>query len=417
MDLNSDKIGIRTHDVNHGLVVVSSALVEQYCRKTRLVGTAAQLASLIADQDVVAYDSLVASAVHLQINAELVDRALDVLQETEFARVLDRSSGKVIEVRASGIKDRYKRFGESWLNNDPSEIEKVTIAVIDELAAMPRKRHELQSKFDLNAETLDLVKDIGENAGVVEAYESPIDGEEIWFSPIYWSENPKELFELSLDHESDDIAAAIKGLRDYAGMPDTKIEAGVMADVVKTGIFPMPAIKSEGGKHNFAFLPPQGLKLEEKSIADRAMALVACARYAEHFAKRKLRLDPVILLRALRGKKRLNPHSEAMKQWGPLATLRVVRIEPVKGGLYQVHFIDSPENVRALEVAIQLLTVGETEYEDKDVEHARQLVIPGMYDHHTPARIQLRRAATHSSTGLERVHQIIGGVSPDIAVS
>jgi hypothetical protein len=407
------QIGIRSHDINHGVVGVSMALIENYFRPTRLVGVAAQIASLVADQDVVPYDALIASCAELGIGGELTDRALAILQEIAFARVVQRGGRTVVEVRAIGLRDRYENLGDEWENQAPSDIERLTLELLNDLALMPRKAHELALQYDLRPHQIQIIKSIAENAGVIRSYVSPVDGEEIWYSPLYWEENPEKLFGLASQHPSELIVQALNKIRLQPGLPDTQVDSRVLRDAVNTGIFPTPSIDSFGGKHHFVFLPPRGLKLEEKTIADRAMAFVSCARYAENFAQGRLRYAPVVLLEALLRKRRLSPHPEASRQWGPLATLRVVRVEPV-GSLFAVSLVDSPENVRALRLAIQILSVGEAEYDDEAVQQARQLVIPGTFANPTRTRVAYRQSAQYSETPLSIVHKIISGVSPDL---
>jgi hypothetical protein len=412
--MDSHSIAIRAHDINHGIVGVSMAPIEAYCRPTRLTGTAAQIASLVADQDVVPYSSVVACCAELQISGELTDRALETLSEVDVVRVVSRGPGKMIEVRTLGLRERYSQLGDYWTNSGPSNIETLLINLLNDLALMPRKAHEITAFYEMSNVATEMVKAIGVNTGVLRTYKSPVDGEEIWFSPIYWEENPGKLFDLAKLYPSDDIAAAISRLKSHTGLPDTMVGGTVLRDAINTGIFPTPSIDSSGGEHHFAFLPPKGLKLEEKPIADKAMALVACARYAEYFAQYKLIYPPVVLLQALQRKKELRPHPEAGRQWGPLLAQRVVRMDEVAGGKFKISLIDTPENLQALRAAIQLLEVGEAEYDDNAVKSVRQLVIPGLYSHPTKARVAFRRSPTYSESPLQVVHKIISGVSPDL---
>ena len=51
-------IGIRLHDVNQGLVVVSGGLINRYYRPTKLMCAVAQISELLAGQQQVKYEKL-----------------------------------------------------------------------------------------------------------------------------------------------------------------------------------------------------------------------------------------------------------------------------------------------------------------------------------------------------------------------
>jgi hypothetical protein len=409
------EIAVRSHDTTQGLVTVSMGHIETYCRTTRIVGAAAQMASLLAEQSVLPYETLIACGAELQYGAELVDKVLDALQEIDYVRLVQRGNRRLVEVRALGLRDRYENLGIYWSNAQPTDLEELFLEVLNRLAIMPRYLHELKDELDLSPRTVEVIKAIGENAGVLDGYQSPTNGAEIWFSPLYWADNPESIFQLVSQYSTDHVIQALNKIKSHAGMPDTQVNSDVLRDAIQTGMLPTPAINSSGGEHKFVFLPPKGLKLEERSIAEKAMAFVACARYAENFAARPLSFPPVVLLRALREKLELRPHSETQRQWGPLASLQVVHIVSAGGSYHQVKLIDSPENIKALDHAIQLLSLGEAEYDDASLEDARKVIVPGSFHNATATRAKVRRTAEYGPTPTEVMHDILRGVSPDLA--
>jgi len=124
--------------------------------------------------------------------------------------------------------------------------------------------------------------------------------------------------------------------------------------------------------------------------------------------------DPILLLRRLRERKRVGPHSEALRQYETLRNLGVGRISRVSGtSKYMFHLVDNEENLAALDLAISMLQVGEPIDEGKAVQTARQLLLPGAYANPTGTRAAFHtvEAVSQSARTIEHINDIIRGVS------
>ncbi len=280
---------------------------------------------------------------------------------------------------------------------------------------MPRKATEIKDKYNLDASALDIVRDIGENSGALGHYESPVDGQEIWYSPIYWEEKPGAIFRLAERFPEHEIANAFQKVKQHQGMSEDRVSDQVLIEAIAMGCLPTPAVTSTGGRKHFLFTPIEGLKMTEKDIGLKAMAIVSCVRYGQEYAQiTRIKFPPGVILQALLNRRQIGPHSEILTQYSPLVKLGVGRIEKAPLDQYTFHLIDTEENIRALQLAIALVTIGEPAYSDEEVATARQLLLPGSWDHPAKVRVTHRRSPRYSPTTNERIHLIISGVSPDV---
>ena len=81
---------------------------------------------------------------------------------------------------------------------------------------------------------------------------------------------------------------------------------------------------------------------------------------------------------------------------------------------YNFDLIDNEENLRALDLAVQYLTVKEVTKADPKTDEARQLLLPGIYGSHTNTRMSLRDVKTTemSERSINQLnHLLIGGSS------
>lgn len=73
-------IGVRLHDVNQGLLVVTSGLVDRYYRTTKLMGAVAQVSGLIVGQQQISTNKLLVAAGELARDDSLLERVHFVLK-------------------------------------------------------------------------------------------------------------------------------------------------------------------------------------------------------------------------------------------------------------------------------------------------------------------------------------------------
>lgn len=123
-----------------------------------------------------------------------------------------------------------------------------------------------------------------------------------------------------------------------------------------------PTINFGATSQTFLFTPRPGsnrLNAANREIYERAMALISAVRKGQLLADTYRIKYPIAILKALRDRGYLRANSEAPDQYRNLVILRVATIKPAGAGRWQLHLHRTPENDRALDLAIGLLRTGE----------------------------------------------------------
>ncbi len=416
--MDKTTIAARLQDVNEGLLRQSGGLVEAHYRKTKRFGAAARICNLIRGQDVVSdYTSLVAAAGELGINADTLDASLNILEDIGYVS-LHKSGGDIrkIEERIPLLSDRFEAIGDRWQDSKPSEIETATLDLLDDLLVAPNRSRTLCKRHSFDTRAFDIIRDVGESGDFIKSYPSPEDSSEILYSPMYHDENPKKIIELMDSYPSEDVVAILRSIREYQGTPVDSIADPVLLTAIRTGCIPTPTVTSTNGSKRFMFTPLQGVGKLEKNLLEKARAVVACVRYGEHFAGLTKILCPLVILQTLKDRKKVGPHSEIVTQYVLLQKLGVGLIRTASGftSRYMFHLLDTDENMRAVDMAIQYLTVKEVVKGDPNEAGARQLLLPGSYASPTKTRMELRavKETRMSNSSINTLnHLIIGGSS------
>jgi hypothetical protein len=418
MSLDPTIVAARLQDINEGLVRQSGGLVETHFRKSKRLGAAARICSLIRGSDVVSeYEALLAACGELGIIADTVDLALSELQEVGYV-TLHRAGGEIrkIEERIPLLGARYAAIGQRWLDSKPSEIEMAAVSVVDDLLLAPNRERTIVQKLGLDSKTFGIIRDVGDTGDFYKTYQSPVDGSTISYSPLYHDENPGKLIALMDAFPHEDVTEHLRRIRTYQGKPIDAVTDPVLVQAIRTGCIPTPTVNSTAGPKRFMFTPLQGVGKLEKCLLEKARAIVACVRYGEHFAGITRIFDPRMILSRLQSRKVIGPHSEIKDQYVLLQKLGVGRIarDPQHRNRYNFHLLDTDENLKALDLAIQYLTVQEVVKGNPKEADARQLLLPGIYGSPTKTRMELRQVQETklSADSINKLnHLIIGGSS------
>lgn len=72
--------------------------------------------------------------------------------------------------------------------------------------------------------------------------------------------------------------------------------------------------------------------------------------------------------------------------------------------------------MKALDLALQMLSVGEITRDVKGTEQAKQILLPGYYEHPTAVRVHYmtKEKIAYSKKTVEKVNDLIRGVSSDL---
>ena len=175
----------------------------------------------------------------------------------------------------------------------------------------------------------------------MDTYTSPKDSESIIYSPIYWDDNPEKIFTLLEKYQSFELTGVLNQIKRHQGIVGESIENDVLNDAIILGCLPTLSVNSTSGLHKFVFTPQLGVGPEEKVLLHKARVLLSCIRYGESFAGITKIFDPEKLINALSGRGFLKGHSESLKQYESARNHGIVKLIPIVGNKYEVHFIDN----------------------------------------------------------------------------
>jgi hypothetical protein len=415
--VDKQSAGIRIHDIHHGLIQSSGAVVESDFAFLKELGSAAQIATTIKDHEVInEIRSLYAAAGELKIPKQITDVALKHLEVLGFVR-LKWSTGKTsierIDVTVPKYGEIYSNIGDYFLSENRSSLALASVELLQLVSKFPHKEKDVIGKLELDIQEYDIVKEVGKTASYLDTYSSRTDSESVIYTPLYWDEKPNRVSDLREKYSSSELAKSIKIIEAYQGLPGDKIKDSVLVEGIDAGCFPTLSVISSAGIKKFVFTPQQGVTSEEKTLLHKARVLLSCVRYGENFAGITKIHKPDRLLEVLAGRGYLAEHSESLKQYESARNYGLVKIIKTSGDRHEVHFIDNSENRRAVDLALQMLQLGETSKVDDSQEAAKKILLPSPLSHPTQTRIHLLReqGVKRSRATLERINDLIRGVN------
>lgn len=417
--MDSVLIGLRAQDFHESLKNTSAfGPKEAYYRNTLLIGKAAVLAMhlrgiLYVDK----YEQLLFAAASLGITAFELTPVLEILEEVDFISVV--RSGELIrriDVRVPEFRSGYQDLGERWKLLNPSEIEQASIVTLDQLYSGPAKRDILLDSLGLDHDQYSMMIDVMESGAL--AGTEMIDGAPILYTPLAIDGNPR-LYLQWAQKFPDEVSKAIRTLKENQGLPldSTELKANrALNEAVLTGVLMPVAVNGATGTHQFAFAPHGSLSQEEAVILDKARAILACVRYGQNFAAGTPIRYPELILRQLRDRKRFKSgHPDLLTQYG-LLTEKLIGFPVDEGyGRWNFQIEDTDENMRALDVALDMLEHGESVSARIDIEAQNALLSPSSYSGPIPTRANLAKSLTSSprtrASIIREIGNIIRGVS------
>jgi len=375
--------GLRCQDVNSGLrnFDATSPLLTPV-KKTRLVGMGADLAALVRDRPLISdMGSLEAvAAAELDIPSTSFDQVLGLLEEAELVE-LTRSGGDVTGLTSNVpyYRDLYQTLGGVWVARRPSQIEEEILAVVDRLARGPIAAETLVGEVGIEASDVDRIMSLGTEAQLIKVV-SGVEGT-ILYSPYTAFENPKLLSDLAESHGTEQLIAEFAALREHQGLAVTPDLYPMLYDAIGRGLLVAPGVELPGGQGEqpFATLPyalDLNLLKGEKPVLDKALAVIACVRCGEQFGGYSRLSSSVAAVNTLLAYGALAPHSSSSRQYRLMRNKGIITFGPDTqpwGSWVTPTLVDTPDNRKALEVARELLTVGES-LAGRESESARDLL-------------------------------------------
>ncbi len=370
--LTPQEIAVRAHDIT---VCLERTSVSEFDELTKL-GKAVRLALHLRGVPAVSYRLLREVAIYLlDFPSEAVGPVVELLAEAEFVR-LD-TEGKTIKTVIPDIpfyEGLFSNLGEVVGTDNFSEPETLTLSLLHRLASSPMLADHAYT-FGADRSLVNRIIDIGTEGAFIVNQRAR--GKSVLVSPTYFPENSQAYADLVSGSGSQRVKKVLELLRVNQGWPlaillQERELAGVRLDdkelaIIKMlageGFVPPPAIQtSHAGTNHFLFGPRPGLTRllpYKRPVYEAAMALVAAVRQGQLLpAQYAIRL-PGALLRSFKEKGYLKANTEAIEQYSQVAALRVGRLEMADSGWAKLVLIDLPENIEAVNMAIELISGSE----------------------------------------------------------
>jgi len=414
---NSVSIGVKIHDIHHGLIQSTGAIVESEYAFLKELGIAIQIATTIKDHETIKdLKPFYAASGELKVPRQLANVGLAHLEKLGFVRLKYQTGKQVIEridVLIPELSKIYNDFGEYFNSENDSKISTLTVEILEKLSAFPHKEKEIISSLGISPSERDIIFDVGKTSSLLDSYVSPTDSESILYSPLYWDDNPNAIFKLLKEHSSDSFLKTVEKVRKYQGLPDGKLDEKIISDAINLGCLPTLAVSSTSGLKKFIFTPRLGVGKIEKELLHKARVLISCVRYGENFAGITKIFSPEALINALARRGYLKGHSESLKQYEPARNLGLVKLIPSAGNKYEVHFIDNEENKTVVRMAIEMIQVGETSKFDDSEETAKKILILRNILHPTQTRTQLiqEKPVEKTTSTIKKINDLLRGIS------
>ncbi|MEL7669477.1 hypothetical protein [Methanobacterium sp.] len=335
---------------------------------TRKIGNVARLAVNIMQADIIEEKQLAAIGSAIQQDYAVVKS--DLIPELEKLNYIEveREGDKIKKVYESipPIETLLPELGEHWEEKEPKDVDRATIESLEILKRKPVKLDTLLSEISTSKSGFESALTCGKLVNYFGTFKSSEDDEEILWTPYYWANNVdnalKFLKRQSYD-EFDNIEKLAENVVKYPGKPIENVEGNknTLIAGINHGFFPSVGIKDLNQierEYIFAATPQFGLDpININDIFEKARLIVACVRHGQHHADISRIRSPLSVLYSLRSNT-MRPHSYALTQYELLLRDRIVNIESVPasyGNSYKVTYISTPENDRAMDIAVELL--------------------------------------------------------------
>jgi len=421
------KTGLRAQDVQTSVQDVELGPLNAETKHIRLVGMAERLAIHIRGADVINdYRRLEYIASQFGIDSlGVLPEVLKVLQGLGWVRVDNTGPEPKVEETVPYFTDIYTTAGTYFQASKPSEIETATLAVCDALASSPTTKEQLLKSLGIDEKAYRTIVDIGKSGKFIDEYHSPAIKAPVLYSPLFWVENPAKLDALSgllQKYGADDICRALAKVRSYPGLPlpdavlassqQLQRDDGIARELIRRGILLAPDVTSHSGRKTFAFTPHIGIPVERKMVLEKAMAILACIRYGEHFgAITRIKFPVDIIDRLLAPPHRIGSHTEIRRQYALLVGRGMGKSFPDRAnpGRFYFQLVAIDENLQACRLARDLLSAGDL-VQDKglSLDLQRALLHPGgSYEEAVRTLPKLKQAASVSAATHSRLASVL----------
>ena len=266
------------------------------------------------------------------------------------------------------LNECLKTIGKDW-EDKSSKIDYTTVYGINSLSSRPYTKDALISELDIDEKTFLRSYDYGNQGNYLGTFRSTEYDIDLIWSPLYWlsnSESTKKFLAKQSFDDFDRLKELSSIVTQYPGKPFEKIrpdERVLLENGIRSGYFPSVAIKDDEGNHRkFVFGADSHFEIEPtKDIFEKARIVIACIRHGQHHAKYSRIRYPKSILKAIRTDS-LGDHPYANVQYALLILNRICSTEETTSKFgtksYKIHFISTPENRTAMDIAKIMLVKG-----------------------------------------------------------
>ncbi|PPA68722.1 hypothetical protein [Jeotgalibacillus proteolyticus] len=367
-----EKLALRSHDITIGL---GNKQVPEFEIITE-IGNMIKLALNIRGLPMIPYETLKMAAYHfLDITPHMCKSIVENLGEIEFVKI--SSEGKEIKGVLPTVPfydDIYEGVGEFAETKKINETEQLAVTILEKLTTSPVSSSTI---YELGAERKLVQRNlyIGEQGNYIINKRSR--GKDILLSPVYFSENADLFSDLVAKSGAKSVQKILKLIKQAQGIPLhiveqqkeiqgvklTEAEINLLKSLAHDSIIKPPSIKtSHAGQNYFLFTPKPGnarLSPTKREVYERAMALVSAVRQGQYLPKKFAIRNPPAILRKLKNDYEIGASTEALEQYRQLTVLRVGKLVTTPSGWHKFKLIDTEENIEAINLALELVSVGE----------------------------------------------------------
>jgi hypothetical protein len=364
---------------------------EVHFGKTLLIGKAASLAMHFKGLPYIDdYNSLQYAAAELGIRSLELPAVLHELEVVNFVSLVKSDDQiKRVDIRVPEFRNGYEELSTRWSDLKPTETEQAGVLTLNNLLTLPMKESEL-ANLGVSSTDLAVLRDVMQ-AGQLIRFET-VSGNRFLYSPLAVDSNPLPYLRWTTKH-SDKVAELLKILTANQGLPLSAPAISsnkVVEDAILTGVLMPVRIQGATGEQKFIFAPQGGLQPEERIIMDKARAILASVRYGQNFAAGRPIKYPRAILQQLRDHKRFKRgHPDLNAQYSLLTEKLIGRPVEESSDKWNFEIIETSENMQALDIAIDMLEIGESPTTQINLEARKALLGSCGYLGPTSARPRL----------------------------
>lgn len=415
MAVDKTRVGLRLLEFETG---VSSNIDDTHSAElvdyeaSRTAGQAARIAMLVKGQDVIEDETRLkkVAALELGLSGPEYSAAKRLLQQADLIEEKTTRSGKQVlneKVERLNYADNYRRIAEVWDGTSGKTAkEEALVYTLDQVIQSPANPASIDALTSLQKSERDAVIEVGSNAGVIDTLEDV----NLLYSPLLWDVNPKRLSEFLKTADKSAFGKLLKKVQTKAGLDHTTAKDSLVLQAIQGGVLPSYRVHSTGGDRLYSFAPYTGTLLSsdtEKTVLDKARALVSCLRYGNEAATVTRIRSPLAILNALTDSNRqyrIGPHSELKQQYGMLVGKQLGKVIVTNNGRYYFELMPTPDNLRACRLAAELLIAGEILGEKDATGDAAILLVSGSITH--PLR-EVRIAKRKRSARADELNDLV----------